>query len=101
MRSADTAMYTAKAQGKHRIVMFEPSMYESNLHRFNLHSDLQRALDRRRLAIHFQPIVRSAHKICSVSRRSFVGTTPASASSLPTASWRSPSRPASSPRSTC
>ena len=58
MRNADTAMYIAKAQGKHRVVMFEPSMYESNLHRFNLHSDLQRALDRGELAVHFQPIVR-------------------------------------------
>jgi diguanylate cyclase (GGDEF)-like protein len=57
MRNADTAMYIAKAQGKHRVVMFEPSMYESNVHRFNLHSDLQRALDRNELAIHFQPIV--------------------------------------------
>ena len=60
MRNADTAMYIAKAQGKHRMVMFEPSMYESNVHRFNLNSDLQRALDRDELAIHFQPIVKLA-----------------------------------------
>jgi diguanylate cyclase (GGDEF)-like protein len=58
MRNADTAMYMAKAQGKHRVVMFEPSMYESNVHRFNLHSDLQRALDRHELVAHYQPIVR-------------------------------------------
>ena len=58
MRNADTAMYIAKAQGKHRVVMFESSMYESNLHRYNVHSDLQRALDRNELAVHFQPIVR-------------------------------------------
>jgi diguanylate cyclase (GGDEF)-like protein len=58
MRNADTAMYIAKAQGKHRVVMFEPSMYESNVYRFNLHTDLQRALDCNELAIHFQPIVR-------------------------------------------
>ena len=57
MRNADTAMYIAKAQGKHRVVKFEPSMYESNVYRFNLHSDLQRALDRGELTIHFQPIV--------------------------------------------
>jgi diguanylate cyclase (GGDEF)-like protein len=57
MRNADTAMYIAKAQGKHRVVMFEPSMYESNVYRFNLQSDLQRALDRDELTIHFQPIV--------------------------------------------
>ena len=58
MRNADTAMYIAKAQGKHRVVMFEPSMYESNVNRFNLHSDLQRALDHDELVINFQPIVR-------------------------------------------
>jgi diguanylate cyclase (GGDEF)-like protein len=58
MRNADTAMYTAKAQGKHRIVSFESSMYESNLHRFNLHADLQRALGRDELDVVFQPIVR-------------------------------------------
>jgi EAL domain-containing protein (putative c-di-GMP-specific phosphodiesterase class I) len=58
MRNADTAMYIAKAQGKHRVVMFEPSMYESNVYRFNLQTDLQRALDRDELTIHFQPIVK-------------------------------------------
>ena len=58
MRSADTAMYTAKAQGKHRIVVFEPAMYETSLHRFNLQSDLQRAITAKSLSIHFQPIVR-------------------------------------------
>ncbi|MDO8363350.1 MAG: EAL domain-containing protein [Actinomycetota bacterium] len=58
MRSADTAMYTAKAQGKHRVVVFEPSMFESSIHRFNLHSDLQRAVQAKALSVHFQPIVR-------------------------------------------
>ena len=57
MRSADTAMYTAKAQGKHCIVGFEPAMYETSLHRFNLHSDLQRALAAGELVVHYQPIV--------------------------------------------
>ncbi|MGB8860242.1 MAG: EAL domain-containing protein [Ilumatobacteraceae bacterium] len=58
MRSADTAMYTAKAQGKHRIVLFEPAMYESSLHRFNLQSDLQRAITAKSLGVCYQPIVR-------------------------------------------
>jgi diguanylate cyclase (GGDEF)-like protein len=57
MRSADTAMYMAKAQGKHRVVMFESAMYESNVHRYNLRSDLQRAIARHELSIRFQPIV--------------------------------------------
>jgi diguanylate cyclase (GGDEF)-like protein len=57
MRSADTAMYTAKAQGKHRIVLFDPTMYESTLHQFNMRSDLMAALADRQLTVHFQPIV--------------------------------------------
>jgi EAL domain-containing protein (putative c-di-GMP-specific phosphodiesterase class I) len=38
--------------------MFESSMYESTLHRFNLHSDLQRAVASGALGVCFQPIVR-------------------------------------------
>jgi diguanylate cyclase (GGDEF)-like protein len=64
MRNADTAMYTAKAQGKHRVVSFEPAMYETNVHRFNLTSDLQRALAHREFTVVFQPIVRmSSHEL--------------------------------------
>jgi diguanylate cyclase (GGDEF)-like protein len=57
MRNADTAMYQAKAQGKHQAVTFHPSMYESSLHRYNLHTDLLRALDQHQLCVHYQPIV--------------------------------------------
>ncbi len=57
MRNADTAMYTAKAQGKHRTVVFRPEMYESNLRRFNLQAELQRAIVRAELEPYFQPIV--------------------------------------------
>jgi diguanylate cyclase (GGDEF)-like protein len=57
MRSADTAMYQAKAQGKHQHVTFHPSMYESSLRRYNLHTDLLRALEQHELCAHYQPIV--------------------------------------------
>jgi len=57
MRNADTAMYTAKAQGKHRVVVFEPEMYETNVQRFNLRSELQRAVERDEFVVHYQPIV--------------------------------------------
>jgi diguanylate cyclase (GGDEF)-like protein len=58
MRNADTAMYAAKGRGKHAVVMFEPSMYESNLNRFYLHNDLQRAITGGELVLHYQPIIR-------------------------------------------
>ena len=57
MRNADTAMYQAKAAGKHRHVSFHPSMYESSLRRYNLHTDLRQALERSELCAHFQPIL--------------------------------------------
>ena len=57
MRSADTAMYYAKAQGKHQYASFEKSMHESSVRRHNLRNDLLRALERRDLYAHFQPIV--------------------------------------------
>jgi diguanylate cyclase (GGDEF)-like protein len=56
MRNADTAMYQAKAHGKHQHVMFHPSMYESSLRRYNLQTDLIRALERDELRAHYQPI---------------------------------------------
>ena len=57
MRNADTAMYTAKAQGKGRFVTFETAMHESTLHRFNLRTDLEKALRNNELVVHYQPIV--------------------------------------------
>jgi diguanylate cyclase (GGDEF)-like protein len=57
MRNADTAMYTAKAQGKHRVAFFESQMFESNLSRFNLQLDLQVAITHGQLRPVFQPIV--------------------------------------------
>jgi diguanylate cyclase (GGDEF)-like protein len=60
LRSADTAMYTAKAQGKHRIVMFDPSTSGAIGHRSDLHVDLQEAVASRSLSIHLQPIVHLA-----------------------------------------
>ena len=67
MRNADTAMYIAKANGKHRVVAFQPSMHESNLRRFDLHCDLQSAISRGELVPYFQPIVRlDSHALLSV-----------------------------------
>ena len=67
MRNADTAMYIAKAQGKHCIVTFEHSMYESNMRRYHLHSELQSAIARGELEHYYQPIVRlGSHELLGV-----------------------------------
>ena len=67
MRDADTAMYIAKANGKHRVVVFQPSMHESILRRFDLHCDLRSAISRGELVPYFQPIVRlDSHALLGV-----------------------------------
>ena len=46
LRNADIAMYTAKANGKNRIDIFEPSMHDAALDRLALKADLERAVER-------------------------------------------------------
>jgi EAL domain-containing protein (putative c-di-GMP-specific phosphodiesterase class I) len=58
MRNADTAMYAAKAQGKHRFAFFESAMFEANLSRYNLQLDLQTSIAQHQLRAVYQPIVR-------------------------------------------
>jgi diguanylate cyclase (GGDEF)-like protein/PAS domain S-box-containing protein len=57
LRDADVAMYRAKAAGKGRHVVFDPSMHSDTLARLELESDLRRALDREELRVFYQPIV--------------------------------------------
>jgi len=57
LRNADVAMYAAKAAGKGRAELFSPAMHTAALTRLQLKADLQRALDRGELAVHYQPIV--------------------------------------------
>ncbi|MEP6972507.1 MAG: EAL domain-containing protein [Actinomycetota bacterium] len=57
IRNADAAMYVAKAAGRDRYQIFEPAMHAQALLRFEVHADLQRALDRGELAVYYQPIV--------------------------------------------
>ena len=60
LRDADVAMYRAKAEGKNRIVGFEPSMQARVLRRLQLESDLRRGLDEREFVLHYQPLVELA-----------------------------------------
>ena len=54
---ADTAMYVAKARGKSRYEFFEPRMRAVAVERSGLRTDLEWALQRDELVIHYQPIV--------------------------------------------
>ena len=57
LRNADVAMYTAKADGKHRFAVFEPTMHSAIIARHELSAELARAVARGDLAVHYQPIV--------------------------------------------
>jgi diguanylate cyclase (GGDEF)-like protein/PAS domain S-box-containing protein len=55
LRDADVAMYRAKAGGKARRAVYEPSMGARARARLELESDLRRALARGELRLHYQP----------------------------------------------
>ena len=57
LRSADTALYRAKEQGRARFEVFDTQMHEAAVRRLTLETDLRRALERGQLALHYQPVV--------------------------------------------
>jgi diguanylate cyclase (GGDEF)-like protein len=56
LRDADTAMYSAKNNGKARYVIFHKEMHAQSLHIWHLESALQHALERNELSLHYQPV---------------------------------------------
>jgi diguanylate cyclase (GGDEF)-like protein len=60
LRFADVAMYRAKAGGRNRRELFDPSMHESVVARLQLETDLRRAVDRGELRLLYQPVVELA-----------------------------------------
>ena len=57
LRNADVAMYRAKATGKNRYAVYKPVMHQAALRRLDLEADLRRAIERRELVVHYQPIL--------------------------------------------
>ena len=57
LRNADTAMYAAKASGKNSMQAFQPSMRRSTVERFELRTELPRALEQQEFYLDYQPIV--------------------------------------------
>jgi diguanylate cyclase (GGDEF)-like protein len=57
LRDADAAMYAAKEKGLGQVVVFDDVASSRSLDRLDLRSELQHALERDQLSLHYQPIV--------------------------------------------
>jgi diguanylate cyclase (GGDEF)-like protein len=57
MRNADIAMHAAKADGKGRIIVFDPVMHDEARQRLELESELQDAIHNGQVVPAFQPVV--------------------------------------------
>jgi diguanylate cyclase (GGDEF)-like protein len=64
IRDADVAMYRAKADGKNRIVSFEPAMQARVARRLRQETELRRSVENGDFVLHYQPLVRlDTHEI--------------------------------------
>jgi diguanylate cyclase (GGDEF)-like protein/PAS domain S-box-containing protein len=57
LRNADISMYSAKAQGKDRLVVYESAVHDAAIWRLQLRQDLQLALEHEEFALVYQPLV--------------------------------------------
>ncbi len=55
-------MYRAKAEGKHRFVVFEPAMRDRLQARSELESELRQAVVAEQFTVHYQPVVDAARR---------------------------------------
>ena len=63
---ADTAMYTAKQNGRNQIEFYLPQMHENVIKRLTLEKELRVAIKDRNLEIRYQPLVDNAGDIVTV-----------------------------------
>ncbi len=57
VRDAEVAMYRAKAKGEGSIEIFDPSMNAQALERFQMESELRRAIEREEFILFYQPLI--------------------------------------------
>jgi len=57
IKNADTAMYQAKEHGRHSFQYFKPAMNARAVERQSIEESLRRALERKEVALHYQPKV--------------------------------------------
>jgi Amt family ammonium transporter len=57
LRDADMAMLSAKEAGKGRFAVYDRTMHEQAVRLLQMENDLRRALDKKELKVHYQPIV--------------------------------------------
>jgi diguanylate cyclase (GGDEF)-like protein/PAS domain S-box-containing protein len=62
LRDADAAMYCAKARGRDRFELFEPSMHARAIQQLELTTELQRGLEREEFVLHYLPIWELANR---------------------------------------
>ncbi len=61
LRDADIAMYRAKALGRARYHVFDPTMHAETAAQLQLETDLRRAIERHEFHLYYQPIVALEH----------------------------------------
>jgi len=55
LKAADSAMYAAKEEGKHRYAFYQPALTEQAEQRLRMEQDLRLAIAREQLELHYQP----------------------------------------------
>ena len=57
LRNADIAMYVAKSDERSRYAIYEPRFHQRLRQRQELALELERALERGEIVVHYQPVV--------------------------------------------
>lgn len=57
LRDAEVAMYRAKSKGEGSIELFDPSMNEQAMRRFQMEAELRRAIEQREFVLYYQPLI--------------------------------------------